>query len=452
MASAPFQNPRGTRDQLPDDLVLIHHLERVARQVATSAGYEEVRTPLFEETRLFARSLGDATDVVEKEMFTVPRRAAAEGTAKGEAAAESAGVSSYTFRPEGTASCARAYVQAGCAASAPAQKWYYLGPMFRYERPQKGRERQFTQFGLEGFGSPSPLLDAEVIGVALAFFHGLGLGDALEVRVNSMGDPADRATWSDALRDFFAPQFGADSSRCEDCRSRYERNIFRLLDCKVPACIEANLGAPDLFSVMGSEARQHHLQMCAALQALGAKVQEDRSIVRGLDYYSRTVFEIHYPPLGARSALCGGGRYDGLVEEIGGRPTPAMGFSIGFTPTELALAELGLPLAQDIADLVAARAPEVYVVAITAEDRLPALALAASLRAQGWRVLSDTRERSAKAQLKEAAKAGARTAVLLGPEERAVGQVKLRDMRAQEEQSLAQEALPARLAVLLEQT
>lgn len=442
MAAAPFQNPRGTRDQLPDDLVLIHHLERVARAAAECVGYEEVRTPLFEDTRLFLRSLGDTSDVVEKEMFTVPRRQAAE--------AEEGSGGSYTFRPEGTASCARAYVQAGCAANAPAQKWYYVGPMFRYERPQKGRERQFIQFGVEAFGSASPLLDAEVIDIALAFFRRLGLGEELEVRVNTMGDPTDREAWGEALRAFFASQFEADPvERCADCVSRFERNIFRLLDCKVPRCVELNQGAPELFSILGEDARMHHERMVTALAALGARVQEDRSIVRGLDYYSRTVFEIHYPPLGARSALCGGGRYDGLVEEVGGRPTPAMGFSIGFTPTELALAELGLPPAEDLADLEAARRPEAYVVAITDEDRLPAMRLAASLRAGGRRVVTDTRGRSAKAQLKEAAKLGSRFSLMLGPDERDAGEVKLRDMAAQEEHAVAQEELASLLAARL---
>lgn len=438
MASAPFQNPRGTRDQLPEDLLLIHHLERVAHEVAGAAGYEEVRTPFFEETRLFMRSLGDTSDVVEKEMFTVPRRQpeGAPSLPPAEALA-----SSYTFRPEGTASCARAYVQAGCAANAPAQKWYYLGPMFRYERPQKGRERQFTQFGIEAFGSSSPLLDAEVIGVALRFFQRLGFGPQLEVRVNTMGDPADREAWAAALREFFAPQFGANSERCADCQARFERNIFRLLDCKSPRCVELNQGAPDLFTVLGKEAGEHHQRLCAALGALEATVTEDRSIVRGLDYYSRTVFEIHYPPLGARSALCGGGRYDGLVEEVGGRPTPAMGFSIGFTPTELALAELNLPAAADLEDLRQARKPQIYVVAMTEEDRLPAMQVAEHMRLQGWRTLCDMRERSGKAQLKEAAKLEAPIALILGPDERATGSIKVRDMQAKEEQDLAQSAL-----------
>ncbi len=412
----PISRPRGTRDLLPEDLVLVRHLERVARRVAEAAAYHEVRPPLFEDTRLFARSLGDATDVVEKEMFTVPRRVESE-------AEESVG--GYTFRPEGTAGAARAYVEAGCPQRAPLQKWFYLGPMFRYERPQKGRERQFTQFGLELFGAAGPLADSEVVEVALRFFEELGFGTALEVRVNSMGDPSDRAVWREALRAFFQPQL---TERCADCRQRYERNVFRLLDCKVERCRALNVGAPDLFSVMGTEARDHHAGFIEAMRALGRTVREDRGIVRGLDYYTRTVFEIHYPPLGARSALCGGGRYDGLVTELGGAATPAVGFAIGFTPTEIALAELGLPAPEALGDLRAALAPEIWCVAVSQDERLPVLRLVQALRLDGMRVACDLRGKSAGAQLKEAGKSGARWLAVLGPEERSSRQLKVRDL------------------------
>lgn len=409
--------PRGTRDLLPADLVLIRHLERTARSVAEAAGCLEVRPPLLEDTRLFSRSLGDASDVVEKEMFSVPRRGDAEGD--GEAGG------GYTFRPEGTAGAARAYLDAGCPQAAPLQKWWYLGPMFRYERPQKGRERQFTQFGVEIFGAAGPLADAETAELALRFFERLGFGAELEVRVNSMGDPADRDRWREALRGFLAPQL---PQRCEDCRARFRRNLFRLLDCKVDACRELSRGAPDLFSVMGAAARTHHEGFLAALRALGRPVREDRTIVRGLDYYTRSVFEIHYPPLGARSALCGGGRYDGLVAELGGPPTPAVGFAIGLTPTELALAELGLPPAADLADLRAALAPEIWCVAVGDPERLPVLRLAQGLRGAGWRVALDLRGKSAGAQIKEAGKSGAAWLAVVGPEERAGGALGLRSL------------------------
>ncbi|MCP4094141.1 MAG: histidine--tRNA ligase [Planctomycetes bacterium] len=448
MASDSFRNARGTRDLYPDDLLLIHHLERTAIAVAQAAAYREIRTPLFEETRLFKRSLGEATDVVEKEMFTVPRR-----TAEGAEPSSTSDPLSFTFRPEGTASVVRAYVQGGYAARAPLQKWYYVGPMFRYERPQKGRERQFTQFGVEAFGAQSATLDAEVIGIALDFFQRLGFGDQLEVRMNSMGDPQDRELWRDKLREFFAPQFeGDDIERCADCRDRFTRNILRLLDCKVPRCQELNAGAPDLFDVMNQDALTHHQQVGEALRAIGFEPKEDRSIVRGLDYYSRTVFEVHYPPLGARSALCGGGRYDGLVEEMGGRPTPGVGFSVGFTPTELALAELGLPPAQDMDDLRAQSAPQVFAIAVSAEDRLPLFAIVEELRKAGVRCELDHRGKSPKAQFKEAAKSQARFALVLGPDERVAGQVVLRDLQQKEERKVAAVELAATITQALSAT
>lgn len=434
MAKATFRAPRGTRDMLPEDLVLIQHLERTARAVAVSSGFAEIRTPFFEETRLFTRSLGETSDVVSKEMFTVPSRAA-EGK-------EGSG-SSYTFRPEGTASVARAYVNGGYAAKAPLQKWYYLGPMFRYERPQKGRERQFTQFGVEAFGASSPLLDAEVVDLAARFFEALGFGAELEVRVNTMGDPSDRDRWRAVLQDYFRPQL---DERCGDCQSRFERNVFRLLDCKVSRCVELNAGAPQLETVLGEEAAAHHEAFLAALRAIGREPVFDPGIVRGLDYYTRTVFEVHYPPLGARSALCGGGRYDGLVEEFGGAPTPGVGFAVGFTATELALKELGLPPEEHLADLVAELRPCVFVAAVSDAERSPALALASQLRREGVHpVVLDYRGKSLKAQLKEASKSGAAYTVVLGADEVAAGTAVVRDMAAGEESTVAQGEIAARI-------
>jgi histidyl-tRNA synthetase len=432
MGAKPFTNPRGTRDLLGDDLILIKHLERTASKVAAAAGYQELRTPLFEETRLFKRSLGEASDVVEKEMFSVPRRGS-EG--------QEAMNRGFTFRPEGTASTVRAYVQGGFAASAPLQKWFYVGPMFRYERPQKGRERQFTQFGVEAFGAQSVSLDAEVVSIAMRFFQDLGFDDQLEVRVNSMGDADDRIKWAQVLREFFTPQLECESERCADCQSRYTRNVFRLLDCKAKRCIELNEGAPTLFQVMGSDASSHHQQFVACLENLGLKVIDDPSIVRGLDYYTRTVFEVHYPPLGARSALCGGGRYDGLVEEMGGRATPGVGFSVGFTPTELALAELGLPLASDLDDLRQQLLPQVYAVAIADEQRDALFVICESLRAAGIRVEIDHRAKSLKAQFKEANRSGARWAIVLGADEADSQQIVLKDMQQKSERTVSQSDL-----------
>ena len=425
MAEAQFRAPRGARDLFPEDLVLIHYLEEAARAAARRYRYAEIRPPLFEETRLYTRSLGETSDVVSKEMFTVPSRAE-----EGE---------SYTFRPEGTAGVARAYVEGGFPARAPWQKWYYVGPMFRYERPQKGRERQFTQFGVEAFGAAAASLDVEVVDLACHFFQRLGFGAQLQVRVNTMGDGADRDRWRAALRGYFGPQL---AERCPDCRARFERNVFRLLDCKQEACRARNAGAPSVRSVLGAESAAHFAAVHQGLTRLGRAVVDDPGIVRGLDYYTRTIFEVHYPPLGARSALCGGGRYDNLVAEMGGPPTPAVGFAVGFTATELALAQLGLPAAEALAPWRAELGADVYLVAITPEDRAEVLALAGALRAAGvGSVELDHRDKSPKAQFKEADKLGAAAVLVLGPEERAAGQVVLRAMRSGGERKIGIGAL-----------
>jgi len=427
MASNSYQAPRGTRDLYPENLAVIRHLERTAAHLARAFGYSEIRPPLFEETHLFSRSLGETSDVVSKEMFTVPRRGNPDET--------NSAKSGYTFRPEGTAGVARAYVNGGFAQRAPLQKWFYVGSMFRYERPQKGRERQFTQFGIEAFGAASPTLDAEVIDLCMRFFEEVGFGDELEVRVNTMGDPSDRERWCDALREFFAPRVAA---RCADCQDRFERNVFRLLDCKNKDCQADNVGAPALTEVLADEAQSHQDHFLEALRALGREPVVDPSIVRGLDYYTRTVFEVHYPPLGARSALCGGGRYDGLVEEFGGAHTPAVGFAIGFTATELAMIELGLHESDAVRAISAEATPIAYCVAITPEDRPYALSLAGRLRgAMTAGVVCDHREKSAKAQFKEANKLGARFVLVVGPDERAAGQVVVRDMQTREEKPVA---------------
>ncbi|MBT3341150.1 MAG: histidine--tRNA ligase [Planctomycetes bacterium] len=440
MASSSYQAPRGTRDLYPENLAVIRHLERTASRLSRAFGYSEIRPPLFEETGLFLRSLGETSDVVSKEMFTVPRR--------GKANDASSSVTGYTFRPEGTAGVARAYVNGGFAQRAPLQKWFYVGPMFRYERPQKGRERQFTQFGIEAFGAASPTLDAEVVDLCMRFFEEIGFGDELEVRVNTMGDPSDRDRWCEALRQFFAPRVAA---RCSDCQERFERNVFRLLDCKNKACQDDNEGSPALSEVLGVDAQTHQTDFLKALQALGRKPVVDPTIVRGLDYYTRTVFEVHYPQLGARSALCGGGRYDGLVEEFGGPHTPAVGFAIGFTATELAMAELGLDESAAVQSIAAESIPVAYCVSITPDDRPHALALAGRLRTHlAAAVVCDHREKSPKAQFKEANKLGVRFVLVVGPDERAAGQVVVRDMQTRDETRVELLQIAAHLAAATE--
>ncbi len=403
------------RDVLPDEVGVWERLEGTARELARLRGYREIRTPLMEETELFIRSVGEVTDIVEKEMFTVKK-----------------GKGSLTLRPEGTAGIVRAYVQAGWARTAPVQKLFTMGPMFRYERPQKGRERQFTQFDIECIGTDDPRIDAEVIDVAARFFEELGI-DETEVRVNSMGDGADRERWREAVRAFVEPQL---DRRCDLCRSRYERNVLRVLDCKNEACTAQNEGAPRLLEVLSDENRAHFDAVRERAADIGRDTVVDAGIVRGLDYYTRTIFEVHAPRLGARSAVCGGGRYDHLVRDLGGPDLPAVGFAIGFSATLIVLRELGL------VDDVVPVPTELYVVAADSSVVNEVLRVAAELRAGGLSAVYDCAGRSMKAQMKSAASAGHPLVAIVGPDEIAAGTVQLRDMRSREQTAVARDALP----------
>src|SRR5262245_3437047 len=334
MERRQFRAPRGIRDVLPEELPAWRLLEETARSQAQLRGYREIRPALLEEVELFTRSVGEVTDIVQKEMFTLQK-----------------GESALALRPEGTAGIVRAYLEAGYASSAPLQRLFHVGPMFRYERPQKGRERMFTQFDVEVLGSLDPRLDAEVIHLAGAFFEALGLAD-LRVHINSMGDGEDRDRWREAVRAFLEPTI---DQHCELCQERFKRNVLRVLDCKNPKCKELHVGAPTINQYLTPENLGHFMKVQQCLDRLGRKVMVDPGIVRGLDYYTRTVFEIHAPALGTRSALCGGGRYDHLVRDLGGPDLGAVGFAVGFTSTLTLMRELGL------LEKVSEKAPLVYV-------------------------------------------------------------------------------------------
>lgn len=406
-----YQRARGTKDEFPEDLVPVERLERAARELFRRFGVREIRTPLLEETRLFERGLGEGSDVVSKEMFTVQRED-----------------SSYTFRPEGTAGVVRAYLEKGLHKTRPLQKLFYIGPMFRFERPQAGRMRQFTQIGLETLGSLDPLLDAEAIHLAASFFDEIGLS-GVEARVSSMGDRPDIDAFRAALRAWAKPQIDA-GARCEDCLVRYEKNALRLLDCKVERCRELNRSAPKILDALTPDSRAHLDAVVAALKTLRRPVSIDPSIVRGFDYYTRTVFELHHPDLGARSAVCGGGRYDHLIEELGGPDLGAVGFAIGVAPTLVALEKLGKAAP-------AAPPPDVeaFVAALEGVDRLRALELVDGLRRAGIAAdldhaeRADAAPRSLKAQLRAADRAGAAHVVIVGPDEIAKGAASLKPMR-----------------------
>jgi histidyl-tRNA synthetase len=417
-----YRTARGMRDVLPAEIPRWERLESEARRLARAYGFREIRPPLLEETELFIRSVGEVTDIVEKEMFSVAK----EG-------------SSLTLRPEATAGIARAYLQAGFAKTAPLQKLFTIGPMFRYERPQKGRERQFTQFDVECLGSLDPRLDAELVHMAAQFFERLGI-DAVEVRVNSLGDGEDRDRYREAVRKYVEPQL---AERCDLCRSRFERNVLRVLDCKTPRCVELNKDAPKLLDFLGAANREHFDAVRANLAVLGRTAVVDPGIVRGLDYYTRTIFELHYPKLGARSALCGGGRYDHLLRDLGGPDLPAVGFAIGFTGALIVLDELGL--AKDIA----AEPIDVYVVA--AGDGLgpDALALAQRLRDAGLSATYDVENRSVKKQFQQASSGGYPLVAILGEAERERRSAQLKDLRTGEQHLVPLDDLAARARAAL---
>ncbi|MCB9880879.1 MAG: histidine--tRNA ligase [Planctomycetes bacterium] len=397
-----YSAPRGTEDFLPARVQLLDWIHGNCRRELERHGYLEIRPPLFEDTALYRRAIGDVTDVVEKEMFTCER-----------------GDTSVTFRPEATAGVARAYLENKLDKVRPFQKFYYIGPMFRFERPQAARQRQFEQIGVEAIGSHDPRLDAEVIHLAGRLLDRLELG-GYRIHINTLGDKADRALYRSALEEYVAPRI---AEFCAECQARFQRNVFRLVDCKNRDCQRLMSDAPDLLSRASDATRKHFEDVQNALGALGRSFEIDPRIVRGLDYYTHTVFEVRLPGLGARDTLVGGGRYDDLLEELGGPAIPAIGFSLGVTGTLLALQKAG------IADEHANEPPcTVFLAAIGDSERLAALVLADELRKSGLVVDLDYEGKSPKSQMRTAGKRNARIVLLLGESERARGVIQVKNM------------------------
>lgn len=401
--AAKFQVPRGTRDILPGESERWEALESRTRDILSRYGYREVRTPLFESTELFVRSVGESTDIVRKELYTFEDR-------KGR---------SLTLRPEGTAPLVRAYLEHSLGHGEPATRLYYIGPMFRYERPQAGRYRQFWQIGAELLGPALPVADAEMIDLFVAILRAVGL-QGIRVLVNSLGDATCRPVYRERIREHFAAR---EADLCEDCKERLRTNPLRILDCKVPSCQPAIASAPSVLDSLCDPCRGHFREVNEALAGLGIDHEVAPRLVRGLDYYTRTVFEVHAAGLGAQNAVGGGGRYDQLVKDFGGPATPAIGFSIGME--RLLLATGGLE------GDGAARA-DVCVVSLAPEAAVEALALARSLRGVGGdgpalRVLTDVSGRSSSAQMKWASKTGARFVVFVPPDPEGYA---VRDMEA----------------------
>lgn len=407
--------PRGTLDVTPADAPKWHYLEEQIRRITRQYGYAELRTPVFEHTELFTRGVGETTDVVEKEMYTFTDK----------------GGRSLTLRAEGTAPAVRAYLENRLDAGPQPAKVYYVGPIFRYERPQAGRLRQHTQFGVEAFGSSDPALDAEVIQLAWDFLSRLGL-TGLTLNVNSLGCPICRPVYRQALLEHYRPHL---AGLCEDCRRRYAQNPLRLLDCKQEQCRRVGSGAPTVLAHLCPECAGHFTRLRRYLDECQVEHQVNPGIVRGFDYYTKTVFEIVYVGLGAQSTVCGGGRYDGLIEQVGGKPTPGIGFGLGLERLLLTMEKQGVPTG-------AAPGVDLFVATVGAEAAERAPAMVSRLRRQGMAVELDYLGRGLKGQLKHADRLGSRFVVVLGDEELATGRARLKEMATGEEAEVSLESLP----------
>jgi histidyl-tRNA synthetase len=393
---------QGTEDVLPGGWGHWRLLYETARRTLERYGYGEIRTPVLEDTRLFVKGTGETTDIVQKEMYSIP--SGEEG--------------SITLRPEGTPPAIRAYLEHSLDKQAPFQKLYYVGTMFRHERPQRGRLRQFHQIGIEAIGGASPLLDVETILAALDIFRGVGLTRS-QLWINSIGCQECRPAFRELLRGILSKRLG---ELCADCRSRIERNVLRVYDCKNEGCRKIVDELPTMVEHQDAACAEHYEQVKAALGRAGVAFREDPRLVRGLDYYTRTVYEIKHPGLGARDTICGGGRYDGLVELLGGPPTPCVGFGLGCEATLLAMeSELGAP--PDTSPR-----PDAYVICFEEAGRAECFALVEELRRAGLAADMDFAGRSAKAQMRMANRLAARACVLIGGNELAAGTVTIKDM------------------------
>ena len=394
--------PRGTSDILPGEVEKWQYLEQVIRNLCREYGYREIRTPIFEHTELFERGVGEATDIVEKEMYTFKDR----------------GNRSISLRPEGTAAVVRAYLENRLYAGPQPVKLYYLGPMFRYDRPQAGRYRQFHQFGVEALGSHDPALDAEVMAMAMDLYSRLGLRE-IELHVNSLGCPQCRPVFRERLREFFRER---DGVLCRHCRDRLERNPLRILDCKEEGCRGAAQGAPTVLGSLCSPCEDHFRAVLGYLEQLGVPYTVNPYLVRGLDYYNRTAFEVVARDVGAQSSIGGGGRYDGLVEACGGPDVPGIGFASGLERVLLAMERQGISVPSP-------PGLDVFLVAADEAAREQSLVLVQQLRKSGLAADRDYMGRSLKAQMKFAGKLGVGLVAICGAGELARGAVILRDMR-----------------------
>ncbi len=393
--------PKGTKDVLPSDAYKWHFVENTARRIAALYNLKEIRTPVFEHTELFLRGVGDTTDIVNKEMYTFLDK----------------GERSITLKPEGTAGVVRSFIENGLAGGVLPLKMYYITPVFRYERPQAGRLREHHQFGVELFGGKGPETDAEVILLARDYIRALGV-ENVELNLNSIGCKHCRPKFNEALKEYLRPHL---SEMCPTCNARFEKNPLRILDCKEEACSKINADAPKTADFLCDECREHFEKLKAILDSCGVRYTVNPKLVRGLDYYSKTVFEFISTDIGSQGTVLGGGRYDTLIENLGGPSVPAVGFGSGIERMLLVLENTGRTIPQE---------PPLgaYVAGLDEEGRRAAFALANELRGEGVSADTDHASRSVKAQFKYAGKIGARFVVVIGSDELRSGEYTVKDM------------------------
>ena len=406
--------PKGTKDMLPQDAYKWQYIEKEWKKICSEYGFKEIRTPVFESTDLFNRGVGDTTDIVQKEMYTF----------------EDMGGRSITLKPEGTSPAVRAFIESNMYAETQPTKIFYDTPCYRYEKPQAGRLREFHQFGIENFGTPSMMADAEIIALGHDFLKRMGIED-IELHISSVGCRKCRPVYRKVLQDFLRPKYDC---LCETCKSRFDKNPMRILDCKSPEDKEAVKDAPMMIDYMCDDCRKDFEDLKSYLDAMGIEYVVDPSIVRGLDYYTKTAFEFITTKIGAQGTVCGGGRYDHLIEEVGGPDMPGVGFGLGKERLLLLMDACGH-------DFGAPPAPQIFLAWIGDEAKLYALNLLHELRDQGIRADMDTRERNLKGQMKYANKLGAEFTAVIGGDEVASGEITLKNMSTSEQTKVRKEAL-----------
>lgn len=401
--------PKGTKDILPSQVYKWHYVEKAFADLCGRYGFSEIRTPSFEHTELFARGVGDTTDIVQKEMYTF----------------EDYGKRSITLKPEGTSPVARAFVEHKAYADVQPTKYYYNTPCFRYEKPQSGRLRAFHQFGVEVFGTSDMIADAEVICLANDFLQELGIKN-VELQINSVGCPECRKAHRKALRDFLRPKY---DELCDTCKDRYERNPLRILDCKSPVCQELVKGAPLMIDYLCDDCKQSFEQVQKNLTSMGVEFVVNPGIVRGLDYYTKTAFEFVTTSIGAQGTVCGGGRYDHLMEELGGPPIPGVGFGLGIERLLLTMEANGIEIPEP-------DTTEVFIAVMGDEAKAFGLKLLHQLRQKGVRAEMDSLARNIKGQFKYANRIHAKKTVVIGENELAEKKVSIKDMATSEQREV----------------